>query len=72
MSDSPRAFVSRELHAAALSDAINWQDTVLEAHWRRPDGTHHMHCSPAAPCEEAAKADALVRRYRIAKAGLKP
>jgi hypothetical protein len=72
VSPDRRVSVSRQLYLSALSDAIDWEDSFLESHWSRWRGGNAMipHCSPREPCGDAARADALVRRYRKENARL--
>lgn len=66
-----RVRVSRALYASALADAIDWQESLLDA--QNHDATlpgGRRCCTPGARCEEYLETAALLARYRHARSAL--
>lgn len=68
---SDRIRVSRALYLRALDDAIDWQESLLEAqrHDEMQPGGGRC-CTPKARCAEYLETAGLLARYRTARAAV--
>jgi hypothetical protein len=64
-----RSRVSTRLYWAALSDAIAWQQSLMDAHDRNMFGSGG-HCKPDERCGEYQVAERQLKRYRAAQAAI--